>query len=253
MIKTGLIGKGYWGKIIGDKLDILSDKRFVQGKSNYDPEEFKKAEWIFIATPASTHFKIAKEAIEKGVNVFIEKPFCSNANQARQLIALAKKNRVHICVDNVFLYRTELLGLIPGQYKNLKFTWHKNGPFNDTLFNDLLYHDLYLLIFLIGFKKISNVFVFQNEKDIFLFTFFYGESKIIIDYNRTAEGIKEKTIHADGIFIKFSGTIEEDPLKKVISDCLNKEIDFELNNQINLLAMELYDILYSEIKFKNNQ
>ena len=43
MIKTGLIGKGYWGKIIGDKLDILSDKRFVQGKSNYDPEEFKKA------------------------------------------------------------------------------------------------------------------------------------------------------------------------------------------------------------------
>ena len=252
MIKTGLIGKGYWGKIIGDKLDILSDKRFVQGKSNYDPEEFKKAEWIFIATPAITHFDIAKAAIEKGVNVFIEKPFCSNANEARQLIALAKKNRVHICVDNVFLYRSELLGLIPGKYKNLKFTWHKNGPFNDTLFNDLLYHDLYLLIFFLGVKKISNIFVFKNEKDIFLFHFFYGESKVIIDYNRTIEGIKEKIIDADGISIKFFGTIEQDPLKKVISDCLNNEINFELNNEINLIAMELLDILNSEINLKNN-
>jgi predicted dehydrogenase len=252
MIKTGLIGKGYWGKIIGDKLDMLSDKIFVQDKSNYDPEEFEKAEWVFIATPARTHFNVAKAAIEKGVNVFIEKPFCSNANQARQLITLAKENRVHICVDNVFLYRSELLGLIPGQYKNLKFSWHKNGPFNDTLFNDLLYHDLYLLIFLLGVKKISNVIVFQNEKDIFISSFFYGESKIIIDYNRTVEGVKEKIIHADGILIKFSGTIEEDPLKIFISDCINNEINFELNNKINLIAMELLDILNSELKFKNN-
>lgn len=251
MIKTGLIGKGYWGKIIGDKLDMLSDKIFVQDTSNYDPEEFEKADWVFIATPASTHFNVAKEAIEKVVNVFIEKPFCSNSNQARQLIALAKENRVHICVDNVFLYRRELLGLIPGQYKNLKFSWYKYGPFNDTLVNDLLYHDLYLLIFLLGVKKISNVLVFQNEKDIFLFSFFYGETKIIIDYNRTVEGIKEKIICADGISIKFSGTIEQDPLKKIISDCLNNEINFELNNELNLMAMELLDTLNSEIKFKN--
>ncbi len=253
MIKTGLIGKGYWGKIIGDKLDMLSDKIFVQDKSNYDPEEFEKVEWIFIVTPAETHFNLAKTAIEKGVNVFIEKPFCSNANQARQLIALAKKNRVRICVDNVFLYRSELLGLIPGQYKNIKFSWHKNGPFNDTLFNDLLYHDLYLLIFLLGVKKISDVVVFHNEKDIFLFSFFYGECKIIIDYNRTVEGIKEKIIHADGILIKFSGIIGEDPLKKVISDCINNKTNFELNNEINLIAMELLDILNSEVKFTNTQ
>jgi predicted dehydrogenase len=252
MIKTGLIGKGYWGKIIGDKLDILSDKIFVQDTSNYDPEEFEKAEWIFIATPASTHFDLAKAVTEKGVNGFIEKPFCSNANEARQLISLAKRNRVHICVDNVFPYRSELLGLIPGIYKNLKFAWYKNGPFNDTLFNDLLYHDLYLLIYLLGVKNISNVFVFQNEKDIFHFHFFYGESKVIIDYNRTVEGIKQKIIEADGISIKFSGTIEEDPLKKVISDCLNNEINFELNNEINLIAMELLEILNIEINFKNN-
>jgi predicted dehydrogenase len=252
MIKTGLIGKGYWGKIIGHKLNTLSDIIFIQDTSNYDPEEFNKVDWIFIATPVNTHFNIAKEAIEKGVNVFIEKPLCSNTNQARQLITLAKKNQVHICVDNVFLYRSELIGLIPGKYKNLKFTWHKNGPFNDTLFNDLLYHDLYLLIFLLGVKKISNIFIFQNEKDISLFHFFYGDSKVIIDYNRTIEGIKQKIIDADGISIKFSGTIEEDPLKELISDCLDNEINFELNIEINLIAMELLDILNSEINLKNN-
>ena len=138
MIKTGLIGNGYWGKKISDKLDYLSDKIFVQTTANYNPDQFGKAKWIFIATPAVTHFKIAKEVIEKGVNVFVEKPFCSNTGEALKLVNLARKNKIHLYVDNVFLFRKELLGLVPGEYRNVKFHWYKNGPFNDTLINDLL-------------------------------------------------------------------------------------------------------------------
>jgi len=253
MIKTGLVGYGYWGKIIKSKLELIANNTFIQNSTNYNPELFGEIKWLFIATPPNTHYQIAKDAIKKGINVFLEKPFCSNSKEARQLIALAKENRVNICVDNVFLYRSELLGLIPGHYKNLKFYWHKNGPFNDTLFNDLLYHDLYLLIFLLGVKKISNIFIFQNEKDILIFSFFYGQSKIMIDYNRTVEEAKEKIINVDGTFIKFTGTKEEDPLKIIISNCLDNEINFKLNNKINLNAMELLDILILELKKKNNQ
>jgi predicted dehydrogenase len=248
MIKTGLIGNGYWGKIVGNKLDQLSDKVFVQTSSNYNPEEFCKVKWLFIVTPASTHFKIAKDAIENGVNVFIEKPFCSNASEAFKLISLARERKINLCIDNVFLYRSELLEFIPNNYRTIKFHWHKNGPFNDTLINDLFYHDLYLLIYKLGVKSISRVSVIKNEKNILLFSFFYGETEIKIDYNRIIKGVKEKFIIADNVLIKLTDTIQ-DPLKLLISKCLNDEIDFESNNNLNIITTEIIDILRLELQF----
>ena len=63
--------------------------------------------------------KIAKDAIEEGVNVFLEKPFCSNTNEAVELIRLAQKNKIFLYVDNVFLYRSELQNLIQKNYINI--------------------------------------------------------------------------------------------------------------------------------------
>lgn len=248
MIRTGLIGNGYWGKIISDKLDKYSNKIFVQNTSNYNTDLFRNVDWVFIATPASTHFKIAKDAIEKGVNVFVEKPFCSNTNEAIELINLARKNKILLYVDNVFLYRSEFQNLIQGNYRNILFSWHKNGPFNDTLINDLLYHDLYLLISILGKKNVTKVDVLQKEKNILFFSFLYGKSQIKIDYNRTLVGINEKIIQADNILIKFNNT-KEDPLGIIISSCLNNEIDFELNNKLNLETTKIFDKLRSEIQF----
>jgi len=248
MIKTGLIGNGYWGKKISDKLDKLSNKIFIQTTSNYNTELFRNVDWVFIATPASTHFKIAKDAIEEGVNVFLEKPFCSNTNEAVELIRLAQKNKIFLYVDNVFLYRSELQNLIQKNYINIFFSWRKNGPFNDTLINDLLYHDLYLLIYILGKKSITKVTVEQNKENILVFSFFYGESEIKIDYNRALVGINEKIIYADNILIKF-GVTKEDPLGEIISSCLSNEMDFELNNMLNLETIKILDELKMELEF----
>ena len=157
MINTGLIGRGYWGRKIEAKLDLLSKKIFVQTSENYNPEYFKYVEWIFIATPVDTHYRIAKDCIQRGVNVFLEKPFCGCSKEAQELVYLAEANNVHLYIDNVFLQRSELSIKPKGEFKTLKFIWHKNGPFNDDLFNDLLYHDIYILISLVGYKEIDLV------------------------------------------------------------------------------------------------
>ena len=143
MIKTGLIGNGYWGKKISDKLDKLSNKIFIQTTSNYNTELFRNVDWVFIATPASTHFKIAKDAIEEGVNVFLEKPFCSNTNEAVELIRLAQKNKIFLYVDNVFLYRSELQNLIQKNYINIFFS---NMFFLICFFNNIF--SLFILFLL---------------------------------------------------------------------------------------------------------
>lgn len=47
---------------------------------------------VIISTPNSTHFDIAKAALEKGINVFLEKPLCLNPKDSETLSDLAIKN-----------------------------------------------------------------------------------------------------------------------------------------------------------------
>jgi predicted dehydrogenase len=51
---------------------------------------------IYIATTHNAHFENATLALEAGKNVLLEKPFTLDANQAKQLAALAKKNDVFL-------------------------------------------------------------------------------------------------------------------------------------------------------------
>ena len=52
-----------------------------------DPE----VELVTIATRSCDHFRHAKMALEAGKDVFVEKPFCMHAAQARELIALGSQ------------------------------------------------------------------------------------------------------------------------------------------------------------------
>lgn len=46
---------------------------------------------VFICTPNETHFAYAMDALENGKHVVIEKPFSATAEEAQQLVALAKE------------------------------------------------------------------------------------------------------------------------------------------------------------------
>ena len=45
---------------------------------------------VLVATPTSTHFKAASDALERGLHVFVEKPLCLNPEQSKRLSELAK-------------------------------------------------------------------------------------------------------------------------------------------------------------------
>jgi len=59
---------------------------------------------VAVITPLSTHFKLAKNALENGKHVFVEKPFTSTSDEAEELIALADKKNLIIMVDHTFLF-----------------------------------------------------------------------------------------------------------------------------------------------------
>lgn len=118
MIKMGLVGVGKMGishlAILGahpqvDVVAICDSATYItsvlrkhSGISTY--KDFGKMlkecklDGLFISTPTSSHFDLAKTALENRLHLFVEKPLCLNAEESEQLAKLAVKNR---CVNQV--------------------------------------------------------------------------------------------------------------------------------------------------------
>lgn len=109
MIKGAIIGLGKMGlshaAIVGanpdvdmvavcDSSSLVLDafKKFSKVRTFSDYQKMinsEKLDFVVIATPTKYHFPMVKYALEKGVNVFCEKPFTLTSDQGRELTELA--------------------------------------------------------------------------------------------------------------------------------------------------------------------
>jgi predicted dehydrogenase len=82
---------------------------------------------VAVITPVSTHYELAKKALQNGKHVFVEKPFTINGNQAEELIELAEKKNLTIMVDHTFIFT--------GAVRKMK------QLLNEKTLGDLYYYD----------------------------------------------------------------------------------------------------------------
>jgi len=59
---------------------------------------------VIIATPAASHFALAKQALAVGKHVFVEKPMATKASEVDELAAFAAARKLTIMVGHTFLY-----------------------------------------------------------------------------------------------------------------------------------------------------
>jgi UDP-N-acetylglucosamine 3-dehydrogenase len=59
---------------------------------------------ISIATPSRTHYEIARECMEAGKDVLVEKPMTMDVAQAEELVGIADKNNRILMVGHIFRY-----------------------------------------------------------------------------------------------------------------------------------------------------
>ena len=125
MIKIGIVGMGYWGPNLYRNFDSSKDflvkyicdrdlkvlkKISVSNEFTSKVNNYKKIindsdiQAVVIATPVSTHYSLAKECLEAGKHVFVEKPLADSSKKCQNLINIAKKNSLTIFVDHTFLY-----------------------------------------------------------------------------------------------------------------------------------------------------
>ncbi|WP_405381046.1 Gfo/Idh/MocA family oxidoreductase [Maribacter sp. LLG6340-A2] len=58
----------------------------------------EKIELVIVNTPSVTHYEYAKKALQANKHVIVEKPFVASTEEATELIALAKKNKLKLSV-----------------------------------------------------------------------------------------------------------------------------------------------------------
>ena len=66
---------------------------------------------IAIATPAETHFDVAREALLAGKHVFVEKPLTLSEKDAEELIVLSRKNKLILMVGHLLQYHPAFIKL----------------------------------------------------------------------------------------------------------------------------------------------
>ena len=77
----------------GAKLGI-EPSRIYSGWSDLIAGEKGRIDFLAVCTPNDSHYRIAKAALEAGINVMCEKPLALSADEARDLERLAKRRRL---------------------------------------------------------------------------------------------------------------------------------------------------------------
>jgi predicted dehydrogenase len=210
MIKIGLIGAGFMGctHLAAYELLLSSGKfkvtaiadtnenaqKFAQrlgAKLYADGDELLNnadVNTVDICLPTYLHFNYAKKALEKGFNIFVEKPLCRTYAEARQIAELAEQKGALAMVGQCIRFWDEYVYLKEiydkktyGALKNAVFsrlsprpTWSWQNWLMDNNKSggaalDLHVHDSDFLLYLFGApKKIKSVVNKSGETDSYI-------------------------------------------------------------------------------------
>jgi len=109
-------------------------QRFSIGEWYSDLKEMLHAvspDVVHITTPPRSHYSLAKQCLESGSHVYLEKPFTVTASETESLIELAQHRGLKITVGHNYLFTLEMLemrrlveqGFLGGRPAHLESYW----------------------------------------------------------------------------------------------------------------------------------
>ncbi|MBI3411123.1 MAG: Gfo/Idh/MocA family oxidoreductase [Planctomycetes bacterium] len=126
-VHLGFLGAGWWATanhmpILTARDDVeltavcrLGRKELEQVKEKFgfrfateDAAElvnYPDLDAVVVSSPHTLHFEHARLALERGLHVMCEKPMCTRADHARELVRLANEKRLHLLVPYGWHYK----------------------------------------------------------------------------------------------------------------------------------------------------
>jgi len=121
--RVAVAGLGHWGKNLVRNFDDLTELRALCDVSPETCEEFARrypkarvtatfgelledptVDAVVIATPVPTHYSLAKQVLEAGKHVFVEKPPAMRGEEMDELVALAEERDLTLMPGHLLLY-----------------------------------------------------------------------------------------------------------------------------------------------------
>lgn len=179
MVKIGLIGLGYLGKI---HLKLLKDIQEFQISGIYDIDQqltaslanecnvkafsslqqlMEASDAIDIVTPSVTHFEIAQSCIAANKHVFIEKPATSSVKESILLRDLLRDKNLVVQIGHVERFNPAFLAVKsniqnPDYIECSRLAQYNPRGTDVSVTHDLMIHDLDLVLSFIK-SKIINI------------------------------------------------------------------------------------------------
>jgi len=186
VLRTGVIGTGAMGRnharIYSESPDTrligvadIDERRATSVAQSYECKAYtgyeallnENLDAVSIAVPTILHKKVALDAIDKGINVLVEKPIADTVEHANEIIEAARRKGVKLMVGHVERFNpaiTKLRELIDnGQLGDIiSISAKRVGPYNPRIRDvgiilDLGTHDIDIMSYLCG-EKIKEVY-----------------------------------------------------------------------------------------------
>tara|TARA_B100000575_G_C23104722_1_gene637580 strand:- start:423 stop:1382 length:960 start_codon:yes stop_codon:yes gene_type:complete len=242
-----VVGAGYWGKnhiktlnklgALGSIVDSDEDTLKLLSLIYPDIKTYSKVEdalfanydGYVVATPAITHFEIAKMVIKAKKHVLIEKPMSLSSKEAEELVRLSEKYKVNVVVGHVLLFHpaiTKIKNLInEGAIGDLQYIYSNRLNLGkvrtqENVFWSLAPHDIAIFQYLTDStpKKINSkgsAFLQKGIPDSTITQFEYDneiKGHIFVSWLHPFKEHRLVVIGSEAM-ISFEDTLSDKPLK----------------------------------------
>lgn len=192
-VRVGVVGTGYLGRLHARVLTEIPQAQvvgFVEPNDTVAEEVARtlgirrfdsvaqlasEIECAVVATPTTNHYAVARELLESGVDVMIEKPITTTVDDANRLIDLAASKSRVIQVGHVERYNPAIVAAAPLMQDIRYFESERLGVFVSRSLDvdvllDLMIHDINLVLSLLRQRVVDvravGVAVLTQKVDI---------------------------------------------------------------------------------------
>lgn len=262
MVRIGVIGAGYLGKLHIEKFLSIQDCELTAIADNSEEvrkelkkkynipvyadyrELIDKVDAVSVVVPTNFHYEVASFFIERGKHTFIEKPVTYTVEEGEKLL-LKSKNDIKVQVGHIERFNPVYIHLLEQKDKPHAISIRRKAPFSprgtevDILF-DLMIHDIDMVLSLFPNKniKIQSIIktkVVTDKNDYFKADFYIDDTLVSLEASRLSNK-KERIVTA-----VYRNAVWE-------GDFITQEIFIKNKDGEKILSNGKKDILLEELK-----
>lgn len=199
-------------------------------------EFFNKVQAVSIVVPTSLHYKIARDFLNNGIHVLVEKPITGTYKEADELVRIAKEKNLILQVGHIERFNPAIRAMEPFLQSPRFIEGQRMGPFTKKsrvkdvgVVLDLMIHDIDIILGLIKSEVnhveavgTSSVSEFEDMANVRL-TFKNGAICDITASRITKEEVRRIRIFQEDSYIVLDLLHKEAFIFKKIAGVIKKE------------------------------